>query len=199
MQETLVKYIPERAIMPIIDLIKKHKIHLIITPKRSTKHGDYRRMPNGQHQITVNGSENPYQFLLTLVHEIAHLVAFEKYGQNIKPHGQHWKVSFQELLIPFLQESIFPKKLLPYLINYIKNPKASTGTDAQLSVALKNYNEDADAYHYVFELPEGSTFRAQNGKLFIKGKIRRKRYECLEVNGGRTFVFSPNAQVELIK
>jgi hypothetical protein len=198
MEETLVKYIPERAVKSIIEHIKKYKIYLKIVPKRSTKHGDYRRMPNGQHQITVNGSENKYQFLLTLVHEIAHLVAFEQFGRHIKPHGNEWKHSFQELLIPFLNASVFPEKLLPYLVNYIKNPKASSGTDAALAVALSNYNENQDHFHYVFEIPEGSTFRTENGRLFKKGKIRRKRYECLEINGGRTYVFSPNARVELI-
>ena len=198
MQEVLLKYIPERAINPIIKLIEKHAIYLKIVPKRSTKHGDYRRLPNGQHQITVNGSENQYHFLLTLVHEIAHLVAFEKYGRRIKPHGIEWKVSFQELLIPFLNNSVFPEQLLPYLVNYIKNPKASTGTDAGLAVALSNYDENKTALQYIFEISEGSVFRTTDGRIFKKGKIRRKRYECLESNSGRTYIFSPNAQVELI-
>ncbi len=200
MEKTLVKYIPERAVAPIIALIKAHKVQLSIVPKRRTKHGDYRRLPNGQHQITINGSENQYQFLLTLVHEFAHLVAIEKYGNTIKPHGNHWKRTFQELLVPFIQNSIFPERLLPYIIHYIKNPKASTDTDAALAVALKNYDKQSQsAFHYVFELPEGSVFRTENGRLFKKGKIRRKRFECLEINGGRTYIFSPNAQVELIK
>lgn len=201
MEKTLVKYIPERAVTPIIALIKTHKVQLTIVPKRRTKHGDYRRLPNGQHQITVNGSENQYHFLITLVHEFAHLVAIEKYGRHIKPHGNYWKVTFQELLLPFIQNSVFPEQLLPYIIHYINNPKASTDTDAALAVALKNYDEKASQspFHYVFELPEGSVFRTENGRLFKKGKIRRKRFECLELNGGRTFIFSPNAQVELIK
>jgi len=198
MQEVLLKYIPERAVKPIIKLIEKHAIYLKIVPKRSTKHGDYRRLPNGQHQITVNGSENQYHFLLTLVHEIAHLVAFEKYGRRIKPHGIEWKVSFQELLIPFLNNSVFPEQLLPYLANYIKNPKASTGTDAGLAVALSNYDKNKTTLQYIFEIPEGSVFRTTDGRVFKKGKIRRKRYECLESNSGRTYIFSPNAQVELI-
>jgi RNA recognition motif-containing protein len=32
---------------------------------------------NGKHEITVNSNLNKYKFLITLIHEISHLVAFE--------------------------------------------------------------------------------------------------------------------------
>lgn len=198
MQEILSKYIPERAVAPSVALIKEHKIHLKIVNQRVTRHGDYRRLPNGQHQITVNAGENKYRFFITLIHEIAHLVAFEKYGRRIKPHGKEWKHTFQHLMLPFIRPEIFPQELLPYLARHFKNPKASSDTDAHLSVALKNYDPPTDK-NYIFELPPGAVFRIYNGKVFKKGNKRVKRYECVELATGKVYLFQPNAAVEQLE
>ncbi|TAI49729.1 SprT-like domain-containing protein [Flagellimonas allohymeniacidonis] len=200
MNSTLQKYLPERAAQPCFELIQEFGVHLKIVNHRVTRHGDYRKMPNGGHQITVNASLNQYRFLITLIHEIAHLVAFERYGRRIKPHGIEWKRTFQHLMIPFIRPEIFPSQLLPILANHFKNPKASSSTDARLSIALKTFDpKQEEGKSYVFELPAGSTFRLYNGKLFQKGKKRIKRYECIELATGKVYLFQPNAEVELIK
>lgn len=199
MESTLQKYLPELAVLPCFELIKAHRVHLKIVNHRVTRHGDYRRMPNGQHQITVNASLNKYRFLITLVHEIAHLVAFERFGKHIKPHGLEWKRTFQELMVPFIRPEIFPNALLPLIANHFKNPKASSSTDARLSIALKAFDvEQHTGTSYVFELPVGSVFRLYNGKRFKKGRKRVKRYECVEIGTGRLYLFQPNAEVEWI-
>ncbi|WP_086476650.1 SprT-like domain-containing protein [Arenibacter amylolyticus] len=199
MQETLGKYIPERAVGLCMQLIKENHINLKIVNERVTRHGDYRRLANGKHVITVNVSLNKYRFLITLVHEIAHLIAFEKYGRTIKPHGVEWKRTFQLLMLPFLRPEVFPAKLLPLLANHFKNPRASSDTDARLSIALKEYDQREKGKNYVFELPHGSIFRIYNGKMFQKKNRRVKRYECVEVTTGKVYLFQPNAEVELIK
>src|SRR5690606_23237564 len=91
MNETLSRYLPQQAVKPVFDLIVMHQVHLKIVNQRSTRHGDYRQAHTGKHEITVNGSLNKYRFLMTLIHEISHLIAFEKFGRAIKPHGQEWK------------------------------------------------------------------------------------------------------------
>ncbi|WP_054558204.1 SprT-like domain-containing protein [Croceitalea dokdonensis] len=200
MSDVLQKYLPARAVEPCFELIKANGVNLKIVNHRVTRHGDYRRLPNGMHQITVNASLNKYRFLITLVHEIAHLVAFEKFGRRIKPHGLEWKRTFQHLMIPFIRPEVFPSKLLPLIANHFKNPKASSSTDAHLAIALKAFDTVQQNDHsYVFELPMGSTFRLYNGKLFKKGQKRTKRYECVELSTGRIYLFQPNAEVELIK
>jgi len=198
MKKILAKYLPERAVDPVFELVKEYGIYLKIVSERKTRHGDYRRLENGQHQITINSNLNKYRFLITTVHEIAHLVAFEKYGRFIKPHGREWKITFQHLMLPFLKPEIFPKDLLPLLARHFKNPKASSDTDAHLSIALKSYDPKNDK-NFIFEIPYGSTFRIYNGKVFKKGPKRIKRYECIELATGRIYVFQPNAEVELIK
>ena len=198
MREILERYIPERAVPPVFEMIKANNVHLKIVNERKTRHGDYRRMPNGAQQITVNANLNKYRFLITLVHEIAHLLAFEKFGRQIKPHGQEWKFTFRELMLLFIRPEIFPSGLLPLIAQHFRNPKASSDTDAKLSVALKSFDPENDK-NYIFEIPFGGIFRIYNGKTFKKGERRIKRYECLEVDTGKVYLFQPNAEVELLK
>ena len=197
MKTVLEKYIPEYSVEPVFELIKIKQVHLKIVNERVTRHGDYRKGLSGKHEITVNTSLNKYRFLMTLIHEISHLVAFEKYGRNIKPHGDEWKLTFQRLMVPFIRPEIFPSQLLPLLARHFRNPKASSDTDATLSLALKQFDPENDK-NYIFEIPYGSVFRIHNGKIFKKVALRLKRYECLEVNSGRTYLFNPNAEVELL-
>ncbi len=198
MSNVLQKYLPEHAVANCFELIKANHVHLKIVNERQSRHGDYRRDAQGFHLITVNSSLNKYRFLITLIHEIAHLVAFEKYGRMIKPLGEEWKTTFQRLMVPFIRPEIFPNQLLPLLARHFRNPKASSDTDAKLAIALKVFDEKETDKNYIFEIPMGSTFRIPNGKIFKKIALRVKRYECLEVSSGRMYLFQPNAEVELL-
>ena len=121
--------------------------------------------------------------------------AFKNYGLRIKPHGKEWKLVFRQLFLPFLRPEIFPQEVLPYLAHYFKNPKASSDSDADLSLALKSYDPENEK-NYIFELPVGTQFKIHNGRVFTKGNKRVKRFECTENSTGRTYLFSPNAEVE---
>lgn len=198
MNETLSKYLPEHSVLPCFELIKANNVHLKIVNERQTRHGDYRKGLTGKHEITVNSNLNKYRFIITLIHEISHLVAFEKFGRNIKPHGQEWKYTFQRLMIPFIRPEIFPNQILPLLARHFKNPTASSDTDAHLARALKLFDERQADINFVSEVPNGSLFRIKNGRIFQKQGLRVKRYACLEVNSGRIFLFNANAEVEII-
>ncbi len=197
MKHIIAPDLPEHAVDTFFELIKMYGVHLKIVNERVTRHGDYRRTADGYHQITVNSSLNKYRFLITLIHEIAHLAAFEKFGRNIKPHGDEWKMVFQKLMVPFIRPEIFPPQLLPLLARHFRNPKASSDTDTSLALALKQFDERTDK-NYIFELPLGSHFRIHNGKIFQKGAQRLKRFECIEVSSGKVYLFNPNAEVELL-
>ena len=198
MSDTLSKYLPEHAVKPVFELIVVNQVHLKIVNERVTRHGDYRKGLSGKHEITVNASLNKYRFLITLIHEIAHLAAFEKYGRNIKPHGNEWKLTFQQLMLPFIRPEIFPHSVLPLVANHFRNPSASSDTDARLAFALKQFDERKSDIYFIHEVPNGSKFRIQNGRIFQKKGLRVKRYECIEVKTGRTFLFNANAEVEII-
>jgi len=197
MQNTLQNYIPEQALPLVLELLKHDHLVIKIKNERKTRHGDYRKLPNNKHQITINANLNHYRFLITLIHEIAHFEAYQNHGRYIKPHGKEWKRTFQHLMLPFLNPIIFPEPLLPMLAKHFKNPKATSDSDATLALALKQFDAPNNKT-YVFEVPLGSRFKLYNGKVFQKGNKRTKRFECVEVKTGKLYLFNPNAEVELL-
>ena len=197
MQELLKHYIPQKAIPLVLELLVNDNLEIKVKNELKTRHGDYRRLKNGKHQITVNSNLNHYRFLMTLIHEVAHFETYKTYGHYIKPHGVEWKRTFQHLMLPFLNPQIFPNHLLSILAKHFKNPKASSDTDLTLSLALKQFDEPSDQY-FVFQVPEGGIFRLYNGRIFRKGIKRRKRFECIEVKSGKLYLFNANAEVELL-
>ena len=188
------KYIPEKAIPFIQFLIDSHNFTLKIVNQRQTKHGDFRKLPNGRFQITVNNNLNTYQFLLTLVHEIAHHITHQKFGR-VQAHGKEWKTVFQHLMLPFLRPDIYPKEILPFLANYLKNPKASTDADANLSLILKG-NMAEKGKNFMFEIPLGSFFEFKK-TLYKRGNKRRTRFECLNMSNHKIYLFNQNVEIKL--
>ncbi|TYA69850.1 SprT-like domain-containing protein [Seonamhaeicola marinus] len=197
MQTQIKEYIPQSALARVLSLLQHDNLVVKIKKERKTRHGDYMRLPNGKHQITVNANLNEYRFLITLIHEIAHFEAYKAYGKFIKPHGIEWKRTFQHLMLPFLNPEVFPKDLLPLLAKHFKNPKASSDTDVNLALALKQFDEPNDKT-YIFDVPLGSDFKLYNGRIFKRGKKRVKRFECIELKTGKLYLFNPNAEVELL-
>lgn len=192
--ELISQFVPQNALTELMDILNEQKLIIKIVNQRQSKHGDFRKLPNGLFQITINNSLNPYQFLLTLIHEIAHHVTFQKYGR-VKPHGKEWKSTFQYLMLPFLNPSVYPSEILSPLAHYLKNPKASTDSDPKLSLALKG-NKPEIGKSFIFDIPEGSIFLFKNRK-FRRGQKRKTRFECLELATKRVYLFNQNAEVIL--
>jgi len=198
MQNTLQNFIPNPAIPYVLELLKHDNLVVKTKKERKTRHGDYRKLPDGKHQITVNTNLNSYRFLITLIHEIAHFEAYKNYGRFIKPHGKEWKITFQHLMLPVLNPQVFPEQLLPLLARHFRNPKASSDTDTALALALKQFDAPNDKT-FIFEVPFGATFKLYNGRVFKKGEKRVKRYEAVEVRSGKLYLFNPNAEVEVLE
>ena len=187
-------FIPDTAQDKINALLKEYPIDIKVVGKRKTKHGDFRKLPSGRVQITLNEQQNPYRFLITLLHEVGHHIAFINHGFRIRSHGKEWKNCFRSVSVPFLVEEIFPQPLLAVFAQHLKNPKASSDIDQQLGLALRVYDPPTHK-KAIFELAEGINFSLDNGRVFQKGTQRRKRFECLEIKTGKTYLFQPNAEV----
>ena len=200
-RELLLKYIPENAVDDVLKLIYEHKnLSLKITKERKRKLGDYKQINKFQHRITVNYNLNQYQFLLTLLHEIAHYLAFKQYGRKIKPHGTAWKQIFGDLLLQFVKPDIFPQELVPLLLNYAKNPKASTAGDGDLYVKLSKYNENNNPnVKFIFELDKGTVFALSNGEVFQLQEKRRTRYKCVNLHNKKNYLIHQNAEVTIVE
>ncbi len=187
-------FVPDGTEHTLAKEILGYRCHLTITRNRRTKAGDYRH-PHGDrgHRISVNGTLNRYSFLITLIHEMAHLVCWERHGSKVRPHGNEWRSVFTELMQPYLNEAVFPADVLPILKQHMKNPRSSTVRDEQLVRVLRNH--DGHTNHLPLEqLEPGSEFRLGN-KGFRKGEKLRKRFRCEETGTGRIYLVSGIAEV----
>ena len=192
----LFEKIPEASLEYVKSLILSENITIKLKKSRKTKHGDFSVKKNGLCMITINDDLNQYRFLITLIHEISHYKAYEKYGPYIKPHGVEWKNIFKNLLLPIINSEVFPNDILRTLAIYAKNPKASSDTDLNLSLALNRYN--VNQYDYVFGLSNGSVFKASNDWVYVMIKKLRKRYECMDILTKKLYLFSPNVKIKEI-
>ncbi|MBN8692558.1 MAG: SprT-like domain-containing protein [Bacteroidetes bacterium] len=197
--EVLKKYIPEGAVETIARWIVDYDFKLKIKKERSTKLGDYSSPQNGMnHVITINHNLNKYSFLVTLVHEVAHLSTFNKFKNTVAPHGQEWKNEFKILMQPFLITEIFPADVLYAIRKYLQNPAASSCTDTNLLRTLKLYDENSQQIFLEY-LPYKSVFLYNGNKVFEKGERIRKRFRCIEIATGTVYLFNPLTEVELFE
>ena len=197
----LCKYIPEKAAPRIVHWIVQLDFKLKITKERATKLGDYRPPVYGSnHQITINHNLNPYSFLVTLVHEIAHLTCFNKYGNSVNPHGEEWKSEYKLLMRDFLHKEIFPDDVLYGLMSHLRDPGASSCSDPKLQRILKRYDDPEKHGNLFFleKLPYRSKFMF-NGRIFEKGERIRTRYRCKEISTGGLYLFNALAEVEIFE
>lgn len=195
----LKKYIPENTVEQIAAWIVEYDFKLKIKKERSTRLGDYTSPRNGSnHLITVNYNLNRYAFLITLVHEIAHLTTYNAHKDRVLPHGTEWKRDFAKLMAPFMNDSVFPIDVLYALRMYMKNPGASSCSDATLLKTLKLYDTTSNGMVFVEYLPKKSVF-LYNDRLFEKGERIRTRYRCVEVKTGEVYLFNALAEVEVFE
>jgi hypothetical protein len=169
-----------------------------ISRNRATKLGDYRHpFKDAGHKISVNNDLNRYAFLVTTVHEFAHLLTWNEYKNKVKPHGQEWKNNFKRMMSPFLEQSVFPEDIHRAILIYLSNPSASSCTDLQLSRALKRYDQAYNSSR-LEEIPLNTVFTIKDGRKFRKGERLRKRYRCLCLDNGNIYLFNPLAEVTLL-
>lgn len=192
----LSKYLPEGAAPVIAKWIDYFQCEFKISRNRNTKFGDYRAPYGGAgHRISVNYDLNPYAFLVTTVHEFAHLLTWNEHKGTVKPHGAEWKSNFKRMMRPFFANSTFPPDLRKVIMDYLENPAASSCSDPALFRALKSYDANASQVITVENLPVKTVFRIKDGRVFSKMEQMRKRYKCVEVKTGRIYLFSPLAEV----
>ncbi len=194
----LSEFLPFGSEEIVLDYLNLYKVHLTITRKRSSILGDYRNAHSGKpHRISVNGNLNQFSFLITLLHELAHLLTFETYAHRASPHGKEWKTIFGKLLSQFIQKNIFPLEIETALQRTLKNPAASSCGDTNLLRVLRNYDAQKENHFLVEQLTEGTAFCISDGRIFIRGKKIRTRYHCEEIGTKKRYLFSGLYEVQL--
>lgn len=196
----LSSFLPEGSFEEVAYYLHHYKVHLTITRERQSILGNYRnKVFDKNHRISVNGNLNKYSFLITLLHELAHLLAHEKYGHRIQAHGKQWKEEYGNILSEFIPKKNFPPEIEKLLAQSLKNPAATTCAEPHLIRALKKYDVKKEDHFFVEELPAGSLFKVNSGAIFKKGERIRKRFKCVEVSTKKIYLFSPVYEVVLVK
>jgi predicted SprT family Zn-dependent metalloprotease len=197
----LQNHVPTAALPLLLHTLQNHipTLTLKITPPRRTKLGDYRPAcrHHTNHQITINNDLNPYSFLITLLHEVAHLHTYTQHStrtRRIEPHGTHWQNNFKMILQPYLTHQIFAPNILDALHTHLHSIKASSCTDLNLMRALEQHNTPKIHTISIENLICGTAFTC-NGKIFIKNQRRRTRYLCTEQSTNKSFTFHALMQV----
>ncbi len=197
-QKSLSHFIPQPALEYCLRLHRQYRFKLIITPPRRTRLGCFSVRPMQQPVIRINGNLNPYSFVITYLHEVAHCAVYLENKRKTLPHGKEWKQAFRRLLMPVMNASVFPEEILGCLLPYAADPKAATGSDRRLSAALGKYDvqtvEEANKIP-LMHVREGEIFVFQT-RLFIRGALRRTRVLCTEKKSSRRFTIPAHVLVE---
>ena len=196
--ELLKRYFPEASVAMVGAVFEQRRFKLHFKRPRASKLGDFRppRAKNGLCAITLNLDLNPYQMLVTYVHEVAHYDVYQQYGSRmVQPHGTEWQNRFASLLLPFMTEAIFPKDLLEALQKHLQHIKASSTADQNLQRVMRRYDKHTENIVTVESLPTGARFVLKNGLVFQKGEKQRTRYKCYCESNGRWYFVSALAEV----
>lgn len=189
---------PENAVHYCLDLWSANPFHFKVSRKRSTKLGDYRYdRINKAHSISVNFDLNHFSFLITYIHEIAHLLTTERSGRKVEPHGKEWKSNFKELMEPVMTELIFPIEILEQLKKHMKRPKASTYADGKLVHVLRQFDDNESDLIPLMEVGEGDSFEFNN-RMYKKLHLRRTRVLCQLYDTQRKYLISKVALVRVL-
>ena len=193
---SLSDFLPQGTFELVEPFLLHYKVHLTITKSRATVLGDYRNAIEGKaHRISVNGNLNQYAFLITLLHELAHLITYVRFGNKVASHGREWKNQFSDLLKHFIQSNIFPQDIRLQIAASMKSPAASSCADDALMRVLRKYDAVKENHFLVEEIEQGQCFQTKNGKLYKREEKIRKRIRAIEVDTGRVYLFSPIYEV----
>lgn len=190
--QSLEKYLPQNTLLYLRKWFSDYYIHIKVTKNRNSKLGDYRKLRDNSHEITINSTLAPQLFFFVLTHELAHLIAFEKYGRRISPHGNEWKLTFREMLLESL--NVYEEDLKPIIIKFSHSPKANFMASPDL-VKYFHIETHDDNLQYIEELSKGDQFVYRNQTYLLEGLIK-KNYLCMNLATGRKYSFKPLARVK---
>jgi len=195
LQEGLKPYLPDHSLEPVMGWINGRRIFMRIARGRRSKLGDYRPpLKDNVHRISVNGDLNPYEFLITLTHEIAHLTVWERYGRRARPHGKVWKSQYAAMLGTLLEKKIFPQEIESIIRRQVANPKAHSKSNTDLVRALHSLNPEQTGV-FLEDLPAGTIFALVDGRKFLKQEKLRKWYRCTSQENHKAYRISPVTRV----
>ena len=192
----LLTYLPDEQVLPLLHLwLRDEAFDLAVAKPRATKLGDFRPPAKGKRaKITLNSNLGKFQFLTTLVHEIAHLKVWNAYGRKAAPHGVEWKKIFGDMLREMIDCCSFPKEYEAAILHHAARPKSAVGGDPQLQKVVLHL-DGIEGMTLLGDLEPGVEFSFK-GRSFQFLEKRRTRALVLESGSKNKFTIPLVAQVE---
>lgn len=189
---TVARFLPPPAVPHVVALLGRHAVEVRISRPRRTKLGDHRGPSRGRsaHRISINEDLNPYAFLTTLLHELAHAEAWEAQRglrRRLRPHGPEWQRAFAGMLRPLVADEVLPADVASALARSLQRPRAATCSDRALLLALSRYDPPAGGRVRVEDLPDGALFRVETGAVFRAARRLRTRRQCFAAATGAEY------------
>ena len=193
---TIKPLLPTGDVLPLIEAwIAPYDFDLKITRPRKSKLGDFRPpKPGKRSSITMNGNLGPYQFLTTLVHELAHLITWENYGHRAAPHGKEWKQCFGALLISLAEAHPWPEVYKKAILEHATRPKSAVGGDPGLQKILLQLDGKDDEV-LLQDLAPGAEFNFKT-RRFRYQKRHRTRALVLDLRNKRLYTIPLVARID---
>jgi SprT protein len=184
-------HLPTECIAYVDDLLNDHSVVVRLSRRRATKLGDHRPPSRAVpwHRISINEDLNPYAFLVTLLHEVAHMTTHAKHRKcrRLRPHGPEWQGEFAGIMRPVVAGGYVPGDVTAALQRSLARPKAATCSDRELLLSLARYDHADPAAARVEDLAPGTVFRLENGRRFCRGHRVRTRFRCIEIGTGHEY------------
>ncbi|MDR1181603.1 MAG: SprT-like domain-containing protein [Bacteroidales bacterium] len=201
MDKTILQsYIPLESVDEICDTFALYPIKIRVVKPRKRVQGSYRRpKPSAEyHLITINSDLNRYTFLITLLHEIAHLQAWE--NNKTLTHGKDWRLCFIALIKQYLSLDVFPQDVHYALEKHLENIKSSDFQDIFLSKTLQKYDAKPSTILDLIlleDVPENAVF-LYAGKKMEKQSLLRKYYLCRDLKTNKLYRCHPLMKVSVL-
>lgn len=191
-KEDLRSFLPEKTINYIHYLISESGCEFKIVQGRKTKLGDCRYPLRGESaRITVNNNLPKIQFLVTAIHELAHLKTYHDFRKMVKPHGKEWKSNYALLFRPLFEHNMLSDEQDKIIRGHLDNIKHASTIDPILS----HYIAKHEGVTLLNELEEGAHFLF-NGNEFIRGSKLRKNFKIAEARTFKEYRLSGLATVD---
>jgi hypothetical protein len=181
----------------IDSFLRQYNCSFRLTRPRITKRGDF-RIRAKELSISVNRDNNLYRFVLTLVHELAHLKTYRDFGKKAKPHGEEWKSNYRQLFAYFNLDAVFLQnsELKLVMEHELAAPRACSGIDIKLERLLAKYDESEEGV-FLNDLESGDLFIFRSN-TYKKIQKQRTRILCLNIHNGRKYTISKASWVKPI-
>jgi len=188
------KYFPKESVAYCLGFWSKYKIQFTISKPRKSVYGNYIYRA-GIHSISVNGDLNPEAFLVTYLHEVAHLLVHVDAKKRVLPHGKEWQNHFREVMKPMIFGGIFLKEMAERLWLHLQSPKATSCSDPDLHKLLMKTEEAPEGTMVESLLPQQKFI--YDSRTFMVLRKLRTRIECLEIKNSQIYRFNAQTRIRV--